>query len=171
MRQRPALFVCLLLLLTACITVKNYGGFWDTAKLDPALEGEWKSTRATGNGANVTFTPDDRNYRMQFSTRPDYQLVRTLTVGESTYLMTKRNESDEGGTLMPYVIQGQTLALFAPNRDKQKDFLKRYPNIPFKITKTSFTIEELNPETMKWLVQISSEPEWWISMQEFSRGE
>ena len=169
MRSRTALFLSLLLLLTACITVKSFGVYWDSGTLDPALAGNWNSTRAANGGSDVEFTADGNIYRMRFKNAEDVKVVRTLKVGNSTYLMTKKNEDDAGGTLIAYVIQGDDMVFFAPNRDKQKDFLKRYPTIPFTITKTTFTIQELTPETMKWLTQISTEPEWWIDIQRFKR--
>jgi hypothetical protein len=170
MRSRTAVLLSVLLLLAGCIAVKNYGVYWGTGTLDPALAGTWASTRAENGGSSVTFTAEDDNmYRMHFANGGNDKFVRTLKVADSTYLMTKLNPEDEGGTLIAYVIEGEDLAFFAPNRDKQKDFLKRYPTIPFSITKTTFTIEELTPETMKWLTKITKEPEWWIQIQRFTR--
>ena len=171
MRARTTLLLCLLFLIAGCISVKKFGAYWDSGKPDPTLEGRWDSVRADKGGAGVSFGADGDIYRMRFDHDTDDQFVRTLAVGESTYLMVKKKEGDEGGTMIAYVQQGEDLVLFAPNRDKQKDFLKKYPTIPFVITKTSFTIEELTPETMKWLIQISSEPEWWIAMQSFKRAQ
>ena len=168
MRPRTALFLSVLLLLTGCITVHSFGSYWNVGTIDPALAGTWESARVSG-GSDVTFTAEGTIYRMRFTNTSNDQFARTLKVGDSTYLMTKKKEDDEGGTLIAYVIQGDDMVFFAPNRDKQKDFLARYPHIPFLITKTSFTIDELNPETMKWLAKITGEPEWWIAVQRFKR--
>ena len=106
MRPRTAFFLSVFLLLAGCITVKNFGVYWGTGTLDPALAGTWNSARASG-GSDVTFTAEEGNiYRM-----------------------------------------------------------------PFTITKTTFTIQELNPESMKWLTKISTEPEWWINIQKFKRAQ
>ena len=171
MRPRTAFFLSVFLLLAGCITVKNFGVYWGTGTLDPALAGTWNSARASG-GSDVTFTAEEGNiYRMHFTNGGEDKFARTLKVADSTYLMTKQKPDDEGGTLIAYVIQGEDMDFFAPNRDKQKDFLKRYPTIPFTITKTTFTIQELNPESMKWLTKISTEPEWWINIQKFKRAQ
>lgn len=172
MRPRTALFLSVFLLLAGCITVKNFGAYWAKGTLDPALAGTWNSTRAANGGSSVTFSAEDDNvYRMHFTNGGEDKFVRSLKVADSTYLMTKQKPDDEGGTLIAYVIQGEDLAFFAPNRDKQKDFLQRYPNIPFTITKTTFTIQELTDENMKWLTKISTQPEWWIQIQRFTKAE
>lgn len=168
MKLRNTLIIPVLLVLAGCIGVKDFGLFWDSAAIDRSLAGKWDSARE--NGKDLAFSPlDDRTYNMKYESDPYPVLARTLPVGDATFLMTKKNEGDVGGNLIAYVVQGDVLVLFVPNRDKQKDFLARYPNIPFIITRTSMTIEELNIETMKWLQQIASEPEWWTEMQRFNR--
>lgn len=168
MRIRHTLLLALLL-LTSCITVGSFGPYWNSGKVDKALAGKWESARADKGGKGIEFLEEERLYRMHLEDGGDDKFVRTLTVNDSTFLMTKKHEDDEGGTLIAYVIQGDALVFFAPNRDKNKDFIARYPGSPFRISKTSFSVEALNPNTMKWLQKIASEPEWWIEIQRYTK--
>lgn len=167
MKRNIALMIPLLLILAGCIAVRDFGVYWDKGTLDKALVGAWESSKENGKG--VTFTANGSSYDMKFEDDSSSNVARTLMVGNNSFLMTKKAEGDVGGNMIAYVVQGDTFVMFAPNRDKQKEFLAKYPNIPFIVTRTSLTIKELTPDSMKWLEQIASEPQWWTEMQRFER--
>lgn len=165
--HKKLLFLGLLFFVAGCLKVVDFGVYWDKGFIDPALNGEWKNARPNGSG--VTFTNQGDMYHMVSTTSDDIRFVRSLRVNESNFIMQKRNLSDKGGNLIPYVIEGDNFVLFAANKDKQAEFTKRYPDIPFVVTRTGITIDQLNDETMKWLEQITAEPEWWIDIQSYKR--
>lgn len=167
MKHTKTLFLAALFLLLGCLKVVDFGAYWDQGFIDPALDGEWKNVRP--NGSSITFINQGDLYHMVSSTDPNPQFARTLKVNQSNFLMTKKDMSNAGGNLIPYIIDGESFVLFAANKDKQIEFNKRYPDIPFVVTRTGITIKQLNEETMKWLEQITSEPEWWIDIQSYKR--
>lgn len=167
MKHTKPFILAVLLLVAGCLKIGDFGIYWDKGFIDPALEGQWQNARP--NGSSVTFTNEGDLYHMEFSTDPDKQFARTLKVNESNFLMTKKKLEENSGNLIPYVIEGGNLVLFAANKDKQIEFNKRYPDIPFAVTRTGISIDQLNDETMKWLEQITSEPEWWIDIQSYKR--
>ncbi len=167
MKHTKTLFLTVLLLVVGCLKIGDFGVYWNQGIIDPALDGAWKNARPSGTG--LSFTNQGDLYHMQFDASPSPKFARTLQVNDSTFLMVKVHLEDEGGNLIPYVIEGDNFVLFAANKDKQIEFNKKYPDIPFVVTRTGITIHQLNPDTMRWLEKITAEPEWWIDIQSYKR--
>lgn len=167
-QARFLLMLPVLLLLGGCIAVEDFGPYWDSAKIDPTLEGTWKSEREGGLGATFTMVSPNL-YEMQMGDEASPQFVRTLDVDGNTYLMVKTNEDSTGGTLIPYIIQEGWLILFAPDRDQASAFAKAYPNGPFIIARSSISLRQLTPETMKALAEVTAVTEYWKPMRRYQR--
>lgn len=164
------LFLLLPLLLASCIAVKDFGNQWNAGTLDPALEGRWITTDRSAT--RMVFAAEGNEYIMTYissqgETEP--QLARTLKLGESTFLMLKKKESDAGGTMIAYAISGNQMAFFMPHRERRAELEQQYPNHPFIISRSGITIPLLDEQSIDMLKILASDPKWWQEMKRYNR--
>lgn len=194
MRYRILYSLVLLLCLTSCLQVKDFGEYWDRGVLDPALEGGWVNTQRGKSSLRFVWR-NDKTYRMEYKTRAGEQVmeaVRTLQVTpDSHMLMIKSKDGDAGGVLGPYVVQDGFLVRFdiinAPaetfpepgdrsanaravrQKYKARMELEEILDIPgVAISRDRITIEVLTPEVMERLRAISSRPEFWVQSNAYT---
>ncbi len=112
------LFAFVLLgLLSACITVADYGPAWEQAKLDPALTGTWQKIVDRGappddqkliileqDGAHDVVPYQDGAVAEDFTS---VYPVKSLTIGTYTFLASRNRGL--GGEMVRYRLQGSQL--------------------------------------------------------------
>jgi hypothetical protein len=126
---------CLLLLLTSCLEVENYGDYWDKGSIDPSLSGKWlkisETDEVTPTGQSFIFTPKDGSYQVQTFSHgkpadddgPIYP-VRTITVGPYKFLA----KGPDQGSMVRYTVEGNAVVFYELNSKKAWAFFqKNYP--------------------------------------------
>ena len=135
--RHPLLVLAALLPLASCITVEDFGQYWEKTGMDPQLEGSWKMVAADpeqtadhgyGIGQIMRMVRRGAAYEMAFDGAPDdppMYPVRTLNVAHYRFLA-MRAEGEKGGLIWRYKLQGRVLELCQTDL---VDFVERnYPN-------------------------------------------
>lgn len=94
------LLIVLLLPLTSCIPVEDFGPCWDKAVLDARLAGTWKRMAAADT---VTVVERNGAYEMTFA-REGTKRVKTMKLGPYRFLAL----GPERGALVRYKLTGHT---------------------------------------------------------------
>lgn len=134
-------------LLAACVIVEDFGGYWEKGFIDHCVN------EIVGN------EPENRG-RPAFRSKP--LLMRSLRVGEYTFLMSREKESDRGGNIMFYAVDGGEFVAYRLNESKREDFLRRYPSGPVIVTSETATIPVLNEQALAILLEIASDKSYWV---------
>ena len=139
------LLVPLLLPLTSCIPVDDFGSYWDRTSLDPQLRGKWKriaaspdQTREHGypigdiselvekDGAFELINDQSSRPILDAENRPVWP-VKTLTTGHHRWLVLGR----EHAWVVEYQFDGGYLDVCPLNDSDMAEFIrKRYPGAP-----------------------------------------
>lgn len=113
---RRAILVGTTLVLSGCITVDDFGAFWDKDRLDGDLAGRWVAVKtADGDDGEMTFIRRGRSYVVlvregdEKAKGADEQ-VRTLRVGESRFLLS-RVRGKANGMMTAYRVTHDQLEL------------------------------------------------------------
>lgn len=118
MKKLLCAMICLV--LTSCIDVDDFGGFWEKGVLDPALEGVWAVNDPNGmpdpNGEKLTITKNGNVYNILMPQKggADMKSMTARSIGwqKYAYLLVK-NESGKGGVIMRYVSNGESVWQYA----------------------------------------------------------
>lgn len=113
---RRAILVGTTLVLSGCITVDDFGVFWDKDRLDGDLEGRWVSVKTPdGDSGEVTFVRRGDLYAMSVreggerAKNADEQ-VRTLRSGDARFLLS-RARGKTNGSMTAYRITRDRLEI------------------------------------------------------------
>jgi len=173
--------ICLsLLLLTACIPVDDFGGYWEKGFGDSKMAGKWRKYSGTDK-AEVLVTakhgwvqidsldPKERKAKDYAPVR-----VRSLQAGRYYFLMarTKDGRKKESLNLVRYAInkKGDTLVEYNLSDNQMNAFLKKHyskaKNIGMKACKgaclfSPLKIGTLDAETVKILANIPDKRQYW----------
>ncbi len=138
--KRRLFVLAALVPLASCVTVEDFGAYWDKTGMDERLAGSWKMVAADpeqtpehgyrigdimhmirrGAAYEMAVDKDDK-------TPDDDPLypIRTLNVGRYQFLAV-RAEGEKGGLIWRYKLKGRALELCVPALD---DFVAaNYPN-------------------------------------------
>lgn len=121
--------VLLVLALPGCIIVKDIRSAWHDAKVDPALVGDWITTKAnphhkTPAGFHITRDPQHHLMVVQtyvFNDRGQLKLsstqdARTLTLGQATFIIllsTDRKIHDANASVIRYAVDDKSLTAYS----------------------------------------------------------
>ena len=140
----PILSVLLLLPLTSCIPVEDFGAYWDRASLDPQLKGKWRriaaspdQTREHGYPIGDISELVEKDGAFELITHrltgavPDEHgplwPVKTLTTGRHRWLLF----GPQKGFLLGYQFDGAYLHMCPIGGPEMADFIRsRYPAAP-----------------------------------------
>lgn len=147
-RLRPISIVVPLLLaflLAGCIAVDDFGHYWDKGFTDACVndivlrEMEEDNEGAKAAGAEM----------------------RSLRLGNHTFLMMRERKHDKGGNLMLYKLMGDDFVTYRLNENKRDEFLRDYPATKIILTSETATIPVLDEQTADMLAQLASDPSYW----------
>jgi hypothetical protein len=85
-----------------------------------------------------------------------------LRLGDNTFLMVRENESDDGGTLIRYVIEGDEFVTYRLNESRREDFIRDFPDAPVKLTSETATIPLLDARSTALLVFVAENEAYWV---------
>jgi len=116
-------------LLSACITVDDFGTFWANATLDPAVEGSWETDASYSQRIlHYMIIKQDKNYLIdsleQKAKDPNHHPLvgRTFKTGKYNFFMAV-GDHPNSGALMRYVLENGTLKLYDLNVHRMNDWL------------------------------------------------
>ena len=124
MRKLPLML--LLLSLTSCIPVEDFGSYWEEAGKDPKLSGTWKVVAGPNIGLSRRFVDAGDYYghsalnaEGKLITAPEEQeavlVVKTMAIGRYTFLVFSSAEptpdGKQSGVIFRYKIDGDNLEL------------------------------------------------------------
>lgn len=191
--------VVVLVLLSSCTTVEDFGPYWDAGYLDPALEGSWKKIGIPGRPVNSTpgpeqllFRREGESYSVQVTNPIDTTLPeevaarqekdnaamfpgRTLRIGQRVFFMVRGDLGQLNGFLQPYEIKGDVLQEYILHGDRAIDLLeKKYPaakNIaPNRGEGRYIVIKTFDDEVFRILAEMSADPAYWTLVCQYKKA-
>ncbi len=131
MRKYITLFAAALL-LSSCIPVQDFGGYWNRGTVDSSLLGKWPAKNSQDyelvtERKGVYYIDEVKKGRKQ---PEDGMVAKTLYAGKYTFLMLKDPKSDINVGIARYKIKHRTLQFYALSTKAMSIFLKKkYPNV------------------------------------------
>jgi hypothetical protein len=136
-----------LLSLCSCIVVENFSEYWNKGFID--------------NCANEIMR-NNSDHTGRHTSRNSTALMRSLRLGNHTFLMVREKPQDKGGNLIRYEIHKNTFILYRLNESKRADFLRDYPDSGVVLTSETATIPILNKESAALLSQVADDASYWM---------
>lgn len=183
--MRKLLLTLLLLPLTACITVEDFGSYWEKAGKDPQLSGTWKVVAGENLGTSRRFVDAGDYY---FHSDPNAEgkpigvpenratapVVKTMAIGRYTFLVFSTTgltpAGKRKGMIYRYKIDGDNLELimtFGPN--VMPFITKNYPravNIKRNEGEGEYAvIGTFDDQVAKIISAIPDTEEYWINFE------
>lgn len=114
-----------MLVLAACIAVKDVAGSWEKAVIDPALEGKWLMTAANEDESDgphyIVFKKENTWYRvisMDAEGQKDEGVLRTVQANGHAFALLVDPDNLPAGKLWPYMLENDHLRVFTPAGDE-----------------------------------------------------
>jgi hypothetical protein len=177
-------------LLSSCITVDDFGAYWDKGFVDPALAGTWKiigvPREALDGGPwpeRLRFTKNGRSYALQGINPIDSgmtaeqaaeqarnnetrEAARTLTIGRHAFLMQRPQQGGQDGMLVRYEVRGGILSQYIMDFGEALEFMAaKHPaarNITSHDVDAHFIdIQTFDDEVFQILSEIADVPRYW----------
>lgn len=160
MKNILSIITGLAFLLTGCIIVDDFKGYWAKGTVDARLEGQWEDQGS--KEPSVIFVHRDGYYEFVVPNEtPPSEVIRTLGIGSHTFLMIKSTMENPGGDLIRYSVEGNTLTFYSPNEKKREEFLKQYKNRHIVLDEDTIRFTEINRQII-WILQtLSAKPDYW----------
>lgn len=137
--------VCALLLLAACLEVKDFNGQFEKGIADPCV----------GEIAQKIFAD-------YLKDGDPAKLTRSFKVGEHKYfLMVKQHESDVGGRMYHFTAENGIFTYLRPNPTMHDKFHKDYPDSVIHVTRDNITVDKLDDAALKLLESASANGQYW----------
>jgi hypothetical protein len=196
MTRKRFLPVVVILFLSSCIEVKDFGAYWDKGFLDPALAGSWKKIGIPGQALDDTpgadtlrFTKEGLIYSLQYINPVDKTLavdvvaqmekdnesswaVRTLKIGNHVYFMRRPKEGKPDGNLERYEIKGDILQEYM-NGDSAIDLVTtKYPtakNIKKNIGEGRYLVVQTFDDEVFQILSEISDPSYWYLVNQYRK--
>jgi len=161
-------------LLSSCITVDDFGDYWQKGTIDSRLFGSWQEEKQP---QVLIISKNDSMYRIDSGdakerVRKDYAplLARTLKVQDNTFLMICDSIKCPGtGDLIRYKITGDMIEVYILRGEAMNALLKeKYPHAESFLVDnnegshiTGPHITKLNDEAFKILSGIPNDKKYW----------
>jgi hypothetical protein len=186
------LLVCLaaVVVMSACVTVEDFGTYWNLGFADPALEGTWKNIGWSGESkpeplATVRFTRAGDGYALQAIKAIDPAWsperlalerahgerllpgsARSLKVGDATFLMLG-GPGATGQMMVRYEMRGDMLSEYWIEHVRASEFLRQQHPPTKNITSNAgglsdiISIRVFDDDVFQVLSELAAKPELW----------
>jgi len=178
------------LFLSSCITVDDFGSFWDEAVIDPALAGDWKMTSVPSadmpGAKELRFVLQGDHYGLATSAdfskeqsgKPDFMPARTLRAGSYAYLAVCCDKDKHSGTVLArYRIAPGMLKVYAQRDDTVIAWLQEHYPHAANIGRYGpgaqgehVIIHTFDDETLKILSEIPEGDMYWRLVAEYKKA-
>lgn len=161
--------IALCLITSACFFVQDLGKFWDEAKADPALVGQWSSLE----DPDKTFSIQAVGQNLIYTNDPSGILMRSIIEDEQRFLLLKDQKEHVNALIHYVVIDKNRIEFYIPdNRDdaiKSKFLTITTPDSnPVGLIQPS-VITTLTKDTIKTLATFAQDRENWQLLSTFER--
>jgi hypothetical protein len=182
------LLACLVLLVvTACIPVEDFGGYWDKGTVDKAVFGTWKrvAKKDSGDRELVMIVNHKGTYRIDSldpkdRKQKDYQplFAKTLQIGNYTFFMTTQGAGEKSErNLVRYQVKKGRLMEYDLQRGAMEKLVRRKylwvknldVSCPNKCLVESVKIKVLDKEVVDVLAAIPDTAEFWKPIDEWRK--
>lgn len=140
--------IALLLALSACILVNDFGTVWKEAKPDPCLSKIAQSLYAG------EFNRDPSAYEID-------DLARAVTWSKHHFLLLKKAPDDKGGRLYHFRVTNGIFERLRLIPTMRTEFEKNYPDAPVSLKRDTVTLDDLSKAPRALLLEIANRPEYW----------
>jgi hypothetical protein len=190
--------VVVLVLLSSCTTVEDFGAYWDQGYVDPALEGVWKKVGVKGRPLASTpgpeqlrFRREGESYSVQVTNPIDTTLPeeiaaqrekdgaaivpgRTIRIGPRVFFMVRGDLGQLNGLLQPYEIKGDVLQEYILDGDRAANFVEtKYPtakNIRSNSGEGRYVvIKTFDDEVFRILAEMAADPAYWTLVCQYKK--
>lgn len=140
--------LALLLALTGCILVEDFSPMWEKSKPDACLNKMAESL-----------------YYSEFRRDPEgkdmSEHAHAFTLGKHHFLMLKKNTDDKGGRMYRFGVVNGIFQRYRLDPVMRTAFEIGHPNAPVSFRHDTVTVENLSPEVITLLTEISDDPKYW----------
>lgn len=188
------------LVLSSCISVDDFGAYWDKGFVDPALEGTWEKVdppgedikhipgprtwRFTRNGSSyaayaihaIDPTDDPEIIAQKRAVNDRYLNARSLRIGKHLFLMQRDPGGQPPGLIQRYEIQGTTLREYWIDNDAALNLLNAKHPAAKNIRKNPTSegefvvIGTFDDEVFQVLSEMVDNPTYWRLNCEYKKG-
>lgn len=138
----------MLMALSACILVDDFGGIWKKATPDICL------TKIAESLYYSEFRRDPAGKDMS-------QLARGWSQDGFHYLLLKKEAEDAGGRLYRFRVINGIFQRYRLNPTVRDSFEKSYPNAAVSLANDTVKLKSMTPESVKLLTEIASKSDYW----------
>lgn len=133
-------------LLFGCIVVDDFGAYWNKGFVDVCVNEIVQKGMSEDSAANPPVIP----------------AMRSLQIGNHTFLMMRDHATDKGGNMIRYNIKDGQYVPYRLNENKRKDFLTYYPDSTVVLTTETAKIPVLNEKSVALLNKIAGDDSYWV---------
>lgn len=133
--------------LAGCIVVDDFGDAWSKGFIDNCV-----------NELALT----DNEYNRPHSPHAKGMVMRSLRVGNHTFLMIREHMRDKGGNMIRYKIDSGDYVAYRLNESKREDFAKEYPDSSVVLTSETATIPVLDSKSTAMLSRVADDESYWV---------
>lgn len=168
MRGRLVACAAATLLSAGCITVSDFGGSWEKARVDGDLAGTWEAVKTPdGQSGEMTFVRRGESYALVTKARDEAtkeasEEGRTLRVGDARLLLS-RNPGQAGGMITAYRVTRDRLELLdVPDVAIGQDVPPPPPSVKYTAKRggpASVDVTTLDQPALEWLARLERRAE------------
>lgn len=148
--------VCILLALSGCLLIQDFGKRWDEAKTDPCLDDIVKSLYIS-------------EFRRDLGDKDIQDVARELTLHGQNYILVKKHPEDKGGRLYRFTMSAGkevhamhvVFQRWRLNPTMRETFMRDYPHSIAQVDDDTVTLPNLEGDSEKLLTEIAEKPEYW----------
>ncbi len=137
-----------LLILSGCILVNDFTPMWEKAEPDSCVSKIAESLYYS------EFQRDPEGKKMD-------EHAHVFTLGNYHFLLLKKDVNDKGGRMYRFGIVHGIFQRYRLDPVMRDAFTIAYPDAPVSFRHDTVTLENLSPEVMKLLEEISGKEEYW----------
>jgi hypothetical protein len=146
--MRHALALAALLLLSSCIIVDDFSGYWKQGKTDVCLNKIAESIHYYA-------------FKRDLAEGDIVKLARGLTLDNAQFLMLKKEPRDNGGYLYRFRVENGVFMRYRLKPTMRDMFAKEYPDAPVRIRHDTVTIAALDAPAVAFLTRIAADERYW----------
>lgn len=155
-------------LLAGCIPVKDISGAWEAAESDTKLRGFWVDVNS--DDSTIVFETTDGGYMITSGSSGLEGAVRSLTVGEHTYLVVVSLRpamegfevvDDKSGNLLLYELDGDTLHVSQMDSAYLEDAINNGDVEGTVSDEEATTVTRIDDDTLDWLEAVAEDEDAW----------
>jgi hypothetical protein len=140
--------LALLFALTGCILVEDFSPMWEKSKPDACLNKIAESLYYS-------------EFRRDPNGKDTNEYAHAFTLGKHHFLMLKKNTEDKGGRMYRFGVVNGIFQRYRLDPVMRTAFEIGHPDAPVSFRHDTVTVENLSPEVISLLTEISDDSKYW----------